>query len=119
VIKEKYKDELTEIIKIIEEVDATKLKTKMSEEKTMPGDMLYNPGELNDEYDKLFHAKGWEKKRVKCKYTNKYYIDNYKKELVFSPLIPKKVPLNILKTVEPLGFSNPLNLFICALSELY
>jgi len=80
VIKEKYKNELAEIIEIIEEVDATKLKTKMSEEKTMPGDMLYNPGELNNEYDRLFYAKGWEKKRVKCKYTNKYYINNYRKE---------------------------------------
>ncbi|MGE9986563.1 hypothetical protein [Desulfovibrio sp. SGI.169] len=43
----KYSDELFEIKKVIENVDAESCRTKESHEKTMPGKILYSPRKLN------------------------------------------------------------------------
>lgn len=53
-----------EIQSVIAKVDATKCKTKVSKEKTMKGELLYSPIEMNSEFKKLLRAKKWEESRV-------------------------------------------------------
>jgi len=45
---------------LITEVEASKLMTKISREKTMRGKRLYSPRRLNDEFGRLFRSQGWE-----------------------------------------------------------
>ena len=52
-----------EILDCIALVDAEKFKTKISKEKTKPGKVLYNPRELNAEFDRLFRERGWDPSR--------------------------------------------------------
>lgn len=57
-----------EIVSVIKNIDASIFVTKESKEKTMKGKMLYNPIDINKEFDKKFNAKGWNESRYK------YYI---------------------------------------------
>jgi len=66
-IEKHHKLELQEVIDIISSVDASGFKTKVSKEKTMPGQLLYNPKQLNSEFKKLLKNKGWETKRIQVK----------------------------------------------------
>lgn len=59
-----FKREYDEVLKIIDALDASKCKTKVSKEKTMPGRILYSPIELNKEFKRLFKAKDWAKVRI-------------------------------------------------------
>lgn len=68
-IQKEYAHLLQEVKDIIASVDASKCKTKKSEEITMPGKMLYSPKDLNRVFAEGFVSKGWEKKRVKCNYS--------------------------------------------------
>jgi hypothetical protein len=52
-----------EIISTIEEIDADKFRTKVSKERGRVGNFLYNPGELNAEFKRVFELKGWESVR--------------------------------------------------------
>ncbi len=54
VMQNKYLGLLGEIKEIIRKVNADKCKTKMSEEKTMAGRLLYNPVALNEAFKKHF-----------------------------------------------------------------
>lgn len=57
---EKYhKAELKEVKEVISLVVGTRLKTKISKEKTMKGKVLYSPKALNKEFRKLFEKRGW------------------------------------------------------------
>ena len=58
-----HKSILNEIIDAIKSVDAEKFKTKVSNEKTMKGKLLYNPDELNRAFDKFFQQRGWKEAR--------------------------------------------------------
>lgn len=70
-----------EIEEIVESVDARKLKTKISKEKTMKGKALYAPKELNRAFATRFHGSGWQESR-----TQYWVTDDYK-------LIRKTIPL--------------------------
>lgn len=63
-IKQNHSAELEQVRKIISLVDARQCKTKESEEKTMPGKMLYSPIEFNKRFTELFTQKGWRKERI-------------------------------------------------------
>ena len=52
-----------EIMECIELVDASKYKTKKSKEKRKAGRILYNPKELNGEFDRLFSERSWRSTR--------------------------------------------------------
>jgi len=52
-----------EILHIIENVDASLFKSKISKEKTMKGKKLYSPVEINKEYKRHFNKKGWKESR--------------------------------------------------------
>ena len=53
-----------EIRQVIENVDATRFKTKVSKEKTMRGKMLYAPIEMNKAIDAEFQKRGWAESRT-------------------------------------------------------
>ncbi len=57
-----------EIIEIITGIDAYPLRTKVSEEKTMKGKMLYSPDNINSALKEKFSEKGWSESRYQ------YYI---------------------------------------------
>lgn len=61
-----------EMLRVIAEVDASKLRTKQSEEKTMKGKLLYNPIALNAEFKKLFRRMGWNESRYSYYVTTDY-----------------------------------------------
>jgi len=58
-IEKHHGTELDEIRKVISSIDASRLKTKISKEKTMVGRELYSPERMNDALKKSFEAKGW------------------------------------------------------------
>jgi len=76
-IRGKYPDLMLEVEDIIQSVDALAHKTKQSKEKTMRGQMLYNPIAMNKAFAIAFKSRGWEKKRIPCKYTDRYYTRGY------------------------------------------
>jgi hypothetical protein len=53
-----------EIKKVIAKVDANECKTKVSKEKTMKGELLYSPIEMNLRFKKLLNKKNWNENRV-------------------------------------------------------
>ena len=64
-IQTNHPRELREIYEVIHEVDATKLRTKISREKTMVGKALYAPKRMNKEFKRLLSMRGWETVRFK------------------------------------------------------
>ena len=48
-----------EILKVISMVDAEKFKTKVSKEEGMVGKLLYNPFEINKEFERIFRQYDW------------------------------------------------------------
>lgn len=54
----------TEIEDVIRGVDASKFRTKVSAEKTMRGQRLYSPRELNAAIETGFGKRGWESRRA-------------------------------------------------------
>ncbi|MGP6240080.1 BglII/BstYI family type II restriction endonuclease [Cuniculiplasma sp. SKW4] len=69
-ISEHFPDELSEIYEVISKVELQNFKTKVSKEKTMPGQMLYSPPLLNKEYKMRFNALGWFEYRIKLPFGN-------------------------------------------------
>lgn len=66
-IEKRHSAELAELREVIHSVDASRFRTKVSKEKTMPGRLLYNPKQLNKEFKRLLLERGWETKRIKVK----------------------------------------------------
>ncbi|GJQ31239.1 MAG: hypothetical protein HBSAPP04_00780 [Ignavibacteriaceae bacterium] len=58
-----HKNLYEEIIEVISQIDATNFLSKVSEEKTMKGKMLFAPKQLNKEFEKNFKALNWFEKR--------------------------------------------------------
>lgn len=63
-----HKKLYNEILEVIKSVDAGKLLSKVSKEKTMAGTMLYSPIELNKIFTTKFNSIGWQESRYQ------YYI---------------------------------------------
>jgi len=68
---------LQELEDVVAAVDASRCKSKESEEITKQGKMLYSPRELNKAFVRGFTSKGWSKKRVECRYPTHYYRPGY------------------------------------------
>jgi len=79
-VEKTYPHLLKEIQSVLNSINAAKHITKVSEEKTMPGQMLYNPVSLNKAIKQEFFKFGWECKRVKCDYPTQYYTEGYNPE---------------------------------------
>ena len=56
-----------EIIDTVQSINASKLLTKESKEKTMTGKMLYSPIELNKTFNEKFNKLGWKIGRASCR----------------------------------------------------
>ena len=69
-ISNEFPNELSEIYEVIEGVNLMDFKTKISREKTMPGELLYSPSELNREYKRRFNNLGWHEYRIKLPFGN-------------------------------------------------
>jgi hypothetical protein len=77
VIGKRFPALFEEVIAVIEAVDASAHKVKVSREKTMPGRMLYSPKSINKAFKVEFNARGWNSIRVVCDYPGKYYVKEY------------------------------------------
>ncbi len=64
-ISENFAKELEEVYSVINSVDLSVFKIKVSKEKTMLGDMLYSPPALNKAYKEKFNELGWHEFRIK------------------------------------------------------
>ncbi|MBI2861247.1 MAG: restriction endonuclease [Chloroflexi bacterium] len=76
-VSNKYSSLLEEIELVIATVTAQPSKVKVSKEKTMPGQVLYSPIELNKVFTAAFNDLGWKKQRVVCDYPTGYYDERY------------------------------------------
>lgn len=74
---ENHQHLLREIFKVIESIDANNYKTKVSNEKTNKGMLLYNPPELNTAFSLSFKSLNWNPYKIKCNYPTSYYTDDY------------------------------------------
>jgi len=89
-----------EIVDTIEIIDASKLMTKESKEKTMTGKMLYSPIELNKTFSEKFNRLGWNESRYH------YYITTNQKilsELIMLPYDKQKEFLVSKGIKEPIS----------------
>ncbi len=69
---------LSEIKEVIGNIGASQYKVNVSEEKTMQGQMLYDPTSLNKAFKQEFGKRGWHLVRVPAKYSTTYYLPGYK-----------------------------------------
>lgn len=77
IVKSKYASEFDEIKYAIESINAEYYKTKVSEEKTMPGRMLFSPSEINKEFKRLLTPHGWKNHKVNCEYEYGEFLPDY------------------------------------------
>jgi hypothetical protein len=63
----RFKNELSEIFDTIAKVDASLVLTKISREKTMPGQKLLSPVQLNKLFVTEFENRGWSSKKIDVK----------------------------------------------------
>lgn len=78
-ITTRFPELLSEIEDVIHGIDAHKLKTKKSKEKTKKLRMLFDPKALNKSFKAGFKEKeGWEPVKVPCVYSDEYYVDGYR-----------------------------------------
>lgn len=94
-VTKKFPAELAELEKAIQRIDANLYKTKVSEEKTMPGRILYSPVELNKAFKKQLASHGWKNVKEKCDYDTSHYVGGYK-----SPYIKKRYPYRDMDFVK-------------------
>lgn len=80
-IEGRFFDELAEIEQAIFRVDAERYKTKTSQEITMPGKMLFSPKGLNQAFREQLNPQGWNSVRVRCEYSQDYYVNEYRPKL--------------------------------------
>ena len=77
-----------EIKNVILAVDAEACKTKVSNEKTMKGKLLYSPIDMNKAFAKLLHSNQWQESRVSYWVTKNEKL--IRKTLTMSPAEQKK-----------------------------
>ena len=73
-----------EIQEVIEEVDATACRTKISREKTMRGRLLYSPGDMNIAFKRGLETRGWSERR------NRFWVTDDEKLLRGIYSLPEK-----------------------------
>jgi len=78
-VTKRYPHLLPEVNAVIKSVRASQHKTKVSDEKTMMGRMLFSPRSLNKSFKKNFaEYDDWQTVRVPCTYPTTYYLEDYK-----------------------------------------
>ena len=77
-----------EIQDVISAVDANRCRTKVSKEKTMDGDLLFSPIDMNAEFKRLLRVRAWQENRVSYWVTRSEKL--IRKTLAMSPEEQKK-----------------------------
>lgn len=73
VIKKPHIAELREVVEAIRAINSKKMKTKISEEKTMIGEKLFSPIALNKAIlDKNLYKRGWKKPKIPLDDSNSF-----------------------------------------------
>lgn len=73
-----YPELMPEVNQAIKSIESSQHKTKVSKEKTMPGQMLFSPVSLNNAFKAAFaQFGGWHPVRVDCRYPTQYYAKDY------------------------------------------
>ena len=62
VIQSKHSKELCDVLDAIKKLNASDCLTKESKEKTMKGELLFSPKDMNDSLKMMLHKKGWTEK---------------------------------------------------------
>jgi len=78
IIDPQYASELAEIRTVVASINASDYLTKISQEKTMRGRVLYSPIAMNRAFHEAFTLLGWKNHRVLSEYPTEYYVDGYK-----------------------------------------
>jgi hypothetical protein len=81
-ITSEYSHLVPQIKAIINSVDVTSHKSKVSQEKTKSGKLLYNPKSLNSAFKTEFANKSWQRIRIIYEYSGDYYTADYKLKAV-------------------------------------
>lgn len=76
-ITQQHRQELDEVLQVIDVVDAEQHKLKVSKEKTMRDRVLYSPPALNKAFKAEFHERGWINHKVIAEYSKEYYVPEY------------------------------------------
>lgn len=76
-INSRFANLLSEIKYCIGNIDASEARTKISEEKTKLGRVLYSPVQLNEFFKKELYPNGWMNQKVDCEYPTTHYLDDY------------------------------------------
>ncbi|MDQ3257279.1 MAG: restriction endonuclease [Acidobacteriota bacterium] len=76
-ITQRYPHLLAEIKEAIRAVDAAPSRTKLSQEKTKTGRLLYSPVALNKAFKQQLHPQGWKNLSVDCEYPTTHYLEEY------------------------------------------
>jgi hypothetical protein len=77
VITKQHRQQLEEVLQVIESVGAESCKIKVSKEKTMRDRVLYSPPALNNAFKKQFADRGWINHKVIAEYSKDYYVSGY------------------------------------------
>lgn len=77
IIETQYPTQWAEVQQIIAGLDSSQHKTKESNEKTMPGKVLYSAPSLNSAFKTAFEALNWHNHKVNCDYPTAFYVDGY------------------------------------------
>jgi hypothetical protein len=72
-----------DIANTITSIDANQYKTKVSEEKTMKGKLLYSPIAINEAFTDIFRSRSWRESRTSYWVTDDY--DLIRKTIALSP----------------------------------
>ena len=72
-----HRQELEEVLQVIEAVDAEQYKSKVSKEKTMRDKVLYSPPALNEAFKAQFASRGWINHKVTAEYSKEYDVPGY------------------------------------------
>jgi hypothetical protein len=81
-ILENYNNEFTEIMRVIDSIDAMQFKVKKSKEKTMRDRILFSPSDLNTAFKSSFNALGWYHRKVECNYEQGTYLEEYRPAVI-------------------------------------
>lgn len=79
-IEKRYPELLEEIKAVITAIDSTQHKTKKSKEESKKYGMLFSPKSLNKAFKVEFKERAWDSVKVKCEYSDEYYVEGYKPE---------------------------------------
>lgn len=97
IVEKYYANELTELKRAISNIDASLYKTKISQEKTMPGKVLYSPTEINQAFRNELYPLNWINKKVLCDYSQ---YGTYSSDYIPSAISGKQTPYRDMDFVK-------------------